>query len=131
MCIRDSAHPVHSRASCGLSLLPHHAVGAEGCGQVDEKPRTDRGGAAARASRAEHGVCAGSVSSSGVAACLLYTSAFIAALPEGYDTLAGAAGSHLSGGERQRIAIARAILKNSRCAMTIKVFPATSPAMDA
>ena len=38
---------------------------------------------------------------------------FIAALPEGYDTLAGDAGSHLSGGERQRIAIARAILKNS------------------
>ena len=27
---------------------------------------------------------------------------FIAALPEGYDTLAGDAGNHLSGGERQR-----------------------------
>ena len=63
------AHPVHSRASCGLSLLPHHAGGAKGCRQVHEKPRADRGGAAAHASRAEHGVCAGSVSPSGVAAC--------------------------------------------------------------
>ncbi len=41
----------------------------KGCGQVHEKPGADRGGAAARASRAEHGVCAGSVSPSGVAAC--------------------------------------------------------------
>ena len=62
------AHPVHSRASCGLSLLPHHADGAERRRQVDEKPGAYCGGAAARASRAEHGVCAGSVSPSGVAA---------------------------------------------------------------
>ena len=64
-----SRHPVYSRASCGLSLLPHHAGGAERRRQVHEKPRADRGGAAARTSRAEHGVCAGSVSSSGIAAC--------------------------------------------------------------
>lgn len=36
---------------------------------------------------------------------------FIAALPKGYDTLAGDAGDLLSGGERQRITIARAMLK--------------------
>ncbi|MDZ4767245.1 MAG: ABC transporter ATP-binding protein [Chloroflexota bacterium] len=39
---------------------------------------------------------------------------FIAALPEGYDTVAGERGYRLSGGEKQRLAIARVILKNPR-----------------
>jgi len=39
---------------------------------------------------------------------------FIAALPEGYDTVVGERGYRLSGGEKQRIAIARVILKNPR-----------------
>ena len=38
---------------------------------------------------------------------------FIAALPDGYDTVLGERGAQISGGERQRICVARAFLRNA------------------
>ena len=57
--------------------------------------------------------------------------AFIRALPQGYETMAGAAGQKLSGGEKQRIAIARAMMKDAPIMVLDEATASTDPENEA
>ncbi|MBN9340909.1 MAG: ATP-binding cassette domain-containing protein [Comamonadaceae bacterium] len=56
---------------------------------------------------------------------------FIAALPQGYDTVLDEGGASLSGGERQRISIARALLKDAPIVLLDEATASVDPSAEA
>ena len=65
------------------------------------------------------------------AAGLAEADEFIRELPRGYDTVVGPQGYSLSGGQRQRLAIARAILRDSRLLILDDAMSAVDPPTEA
>jgi len=64
------------------------------------------------------------------AAKAAHIDAFIAGLPQGYDTDVGERGEHLSGGQRQRLSIARALLKDAPILILDEATSSVDPASE-
>jgi ATP-binding cassette subfamily B protein len=65
------------------------------------------------------------------AAAVAQADRFIAALPNGYDTVLGERGHTLSGGERQRIALARALVRRPRVLILDDATSSVDPTIEA